>query len=560
MKRIRILSGTIIASMCVGAPALADRPSAARDAAPSSIRSSLTPTTPLEVPDGQPASPEALGRHAVGPAGIWTFGSYTSVQVNVDGGGNNIIGDAANEPSIAVDPTTPNRIAIGWRQFDTTQDSFRQAGWAYTRNGGRSWVFPGVLEPGIFRSDPVLDFDADGNFYYNSLTSDETGYWCKVFKSTDGGATWNAGVYAHGGDKAWMAVDRTGGIGDGHIYTAWDYAGCCGDDWFNRSTDGGNTFDYPIPIPEQPIWGVTAVGPDGEVYVAGRRYSTNTQFVVAKSTTAKDPQAPLAFDFAVQVDLGGEHLYYIGGGTEGPNPQGLLGQVWVAADHSDGPTRGNVYLLCSVDPPGDDPLDVHLVRSTDGGLTWSDPVRVNDDPSGVNAWQWFGTMSVAPTGRIDVVWNDTRNDSGGFDSQLYYSFSEDAGETWSTNEPLSPSFDPHLGWPSQNKLGDYYDMLSDTVGASVAYAATFNGEQDVYYLRIGDYDCKINCVGDATDVANETSTDWDLNGIPDECDPYRIPAVSSWGVVVLSLTTATLGSLILVRRGAGRGSAVPVRR
>lgn len=65
--------------------------------------------------------------------------------------------------------------------------------------------------------------------------------------------------------------------------------------------------------------------------------------------------------------------------------------------------------------------------------------------------QWFGTLSVAPNGRIDIVWNDTRADPGGFDSVLYYSFSEDGGLTWSTSEPLSPPFDRHLGWPQQNK-------------------------------------------------------------------------------------------------------------
>ena len=73
-------------------------------------------------------------------------------------------------------------------------------------------------------------------------------------------------------------------------------------------------------------------------------------------------------------------------GATGPNPVGLLGQTWVATDHSDGPTRGNVYMLCSVDPSGPDPLDVHFVRSEDGGSTWSDPVRVNDDSQFTLAW------------------------------------------------------------------------------------------------------------------------------------------------------------------------------
>ncbi len=122
-------------------------------------------------------------------------------------------------------------------------------------------------------------------------------------------------------------------------------------------------------------------------------------------------------------------------------------------------------------------------RSTDGGATWSTPVRVNDD-SGAPAWQWFGTMSVAPNGRIDAVWLDTRDNPGTVLSSLYYAYSTDGGLTWSANERLSPAFDPHLGWPQQQKIGDYYHMVSDNAGAHLAWSATFNGEQDVYYGRI----------------------------------------------------------------------------
>jgi len=161
---------------------------------------------------------------------------------------------------------------------------------------------------------------------------------------------------------------------------------------------------------------------------------------------------------------------------------------------------------------------VMFARSTDGGATWSDPVRVNDDPPDSNAWQWFATMAVAPNGRIDVIWNDTRNDPDGFESELYYSYSEDAGETWSENVPVSPSFDPHVGWPQQNKIGDYYDMVSDLLGVHIAYSATFNGEQDVYYLRIGTYDCNGNGIDDGQDIQDGTSLDCNENGIPDECE------------------------------------------
>jgi hypothetical protein len=433
---------------------------------------------PHEVPD-DPYVAVPLAKRVTAPARRWQRDVHVAVQVNVDALGDNIVGDAANEPSIAVDPTDPDRMAIGWRQFDTITSNFRQAGWGYTSDGGATWTFPGVLEPGIFRSDPVLEADASGRFVYNSLSVDAN-YWCDVFRSDDGGATWGSRIYAYGGDKAWMAIDRTGGIGDGHIYQAWDYAGCCGDDWFNRSTTGGDTWEYPIQIPGWPVWGVTAVGPDGEMYIAGSSYG-GLPIVVVKSTTMQDPGAPMAFDSYSEVDLGGSQQAFLG---QGPNPGGLMGQVWVAVDHSDGPSRGNVYLLCSVDPPSGDPLEVMFARSTDGGATWSAPVRVSDDPVGNGAWQWFGTMAVAPNGRIDAIWNDTRGDPGGNDSVLYYAFSTDAGDTWSANEPLTPAFDPHLGWPQQDKLGDYYDMVSDNEGAHVAFAATFNGEQDVYYMRL----------------------------------------------------------------------------
>jgi len=434
----------------------------------------------LEVPD-DPYIPVPRSARKTSPAAQWERNGYISVQVNVDGDGNNIIGDAANEPSIAVDPTDSNRMAIGWRQFDTILSNFRQAGWGYTSDRGQSWTFPGVIEPGVFRSDPVLDFDADGNFFYSSLSADSllNDFWVNIFKSTNGGTSWDDGVYAYGGDKQWMTIDRTGGVGRGNIYQAWNWAYSSCDGLFTLSYDGGQTFPGCMYVPNWPFYATLTVGPDGELYIGGGNSFGGTNFVVVRSSTIQDQSLPVHFDFASVVDLDGVTR------QGGPNPTGLLGQAWVAVDHSEGSSRGNVYLLCSVlRNSTTDPLDVMFARSLDGGWTWSDPIRVNDDPEGNGAWQWFGTMSVAPTGRIDVIWNDTRNDPGGYDSELYYAYSNDAGQTWSKNTPVSPAFNPHVGWPSQQKLGDYYDMVSERTGAHVAYAATFNGGQDVYYVYV----------------------------------------------------------------------------
>src|SRR2546421_7606776 len=131
-------------------------------------------------------------------------------------------------------------------------------------------------------------------------------------------------------------------------------------------------------------------------------------------------------------------------------------------------------------------------RSTDGGQPLSPPQKINDDPVNPNKWHIFGTLSVAPNGRIDIVWLDSRNAANNTDMQLFYTYSTDGGVTWAANIPVSDSFNPQAGYPTNNKIGDYITIVSDATGGNVAYAATYNvnpnavggHEQDVYYVRV----------------------------------------------------------------------------
>lgn len=402
--------------------------------------------------------------------------SIRTVQVNVDEAGLNIVDDAANEPSLTVDINDTMSIAIGWRQFDNIASNFRQAGWAYTLNGGISWT-KSTIDEGVFRSDPVLDYDLQGNFYYNSLTPFPD-WECDVYKSIDGGATWDAGTYAYGGDKQWMAIDRATGEGSGNIYANWtaDYTACLPGN-FTRSTDGNASYEACDYIESEPYYGMPAIDADGILYVVGGGLSST--LTVTRSLNAKTPGASIVWEDAVDVDLGG----YLGGWSP-VNPEGLLGQANIDIDISGGAGHGNIYVLASVIPySGPDGANIGFAKSTDGGLSWSAPIWINDDADEGNT-HWFGTMSVAPNGRIDVIWLDTRDGGGTDNSALYYCYSLDQGETWSANLKLSDAFDPHLGYPQQNKMGDYFDMTSDDLGAHLAWANTFNGEEDVYYSRI----------------------------------------------------------------------------
>jgi len=61
---------------------------------------------------------------------------------------------------LAVDPTNPLHMVIGWRQFDNVHSNFRQAGGLFDRRG-KDLDVSRVLTPGVFRSDPVLG-DSEG--------------------------------------------------------------------------------------------------------------------------------------------------------------------------------------------------------------------------------------------------------------------------------------------------------------------------------------------------------------------------------------------------------------
>src|SRR6266481_8479824 len=220
---------------------------------------------PLETYHNPPAPPRKI---ETSPRMISQFGGFHSYQANVDANGNNILGDAANEPSISVDPTDLNKMVISWRQFDSIQSDFREAGWGYTTDGGIHWAFPGVLENNVFRSDPVSHCDETGKFFYLSLQSNQAqSFFCDdVWNSINGGQSWMQGGPGHGGDKEWFTIDKTNGMGHGFQYQAWSTAASCNFGQFSRSTNGGVTWQSPLSLPNAPVWGTLDVDTNGNLF------------------------------------------------------------------------------------------------------------------------------------------------------------------------------------------------------------------------------------------------------------------------------------------------------
>src|SRR5207244_319359 len=238
-------------------------------------------------------------------------------------------------------------------------------------------------------------------------------------RTTNGGKNWTeqSPDRSAGGDKEWFTIDKTNGPGHGFQYQANDSANCAlGPTAFQRSTNGGVTWQSPITIPNSPIYGTLDVDTNGNLFVGG--WSGGTTFRCVRSSNAQIGGQTPTFDQNAAVSLGGT---IVQGGINGV---GLCGQVFLAIDNSGGATNNNIYMLASVEPSGRTTTDVMFVRSTDGGLTFSALHRINDDGL-TNKWPGFGAFAVARNGQLDAVWYDNRNTADD-SSQLFYSYSTDA--------------------------------------------------------------------------------------------------------------------------------------
>ena len=130
--------------------------------------------------------------------------------------------------------------------------------------------FQGYLENNVFRSDPVTNSDETGTFFYLSLLQT----FCEnMYKSTNGGQSWlelQADSLAGGGDKQWFTIDKTNGPGHGFQYQSSDGINCSGNGvQFQRSTDGGITWQPPIIIPSEPTDGTLDVDTNGNLFIGG---------------------------------------------------------------------------------------------------------------------------------------------------------------------------------------------------------------------------------------------------------------------------------------------------
>jgi len=273
------------------------------------------------------------------------------------------------------------------------------------------------------------------------------------------------------------------------------------------SHDGGRTFGDavnltdkvydPQPLRDQALAAVTtttaAPGP------------TTTTTIPPAGSKAAEPNQAANFGAAgtrngmvARVDAKGTAYVMWPTGTVNitPSPPGALalsksadgGKTWSSAvvipnsyDNATGgpasaypqfaisPTTGALHIVYNRNPTPEltGASEVYDRASYDGGKTWTEPRVLSDDDPKNYGGQFFPNIAIAPNGRVDVVWWDTRDMQGLRATDAYYTYSTDDGKTWSKNQRITQqSVDRKLGiW------GNNYDIASQPgVASTNAYA------------------------------------------------------------------------------------------
>ncbi|HLF16034.1 MAG TPA: sialidase family protein [Candidatus Thermoplasmatota archaeon] len=144
----------------------------------------------------------------------------------------------------------------------------------------------------------------------------------------------------------------------------------------------------------------------------------------------------------------------------------------LAVDTSGGEHDGRRYVVWG-DQPGPIDSDVEvLLRWSDDGMTWSEPVTVNDVAAGDQYIPW---IDVDPLGGVHVVWYDRRNDPTNELLDVYYAYSGDGGATFHPNVRVSETnFNGDLGHHQGGFpfIGDYIGVDADAYAAHLIWSDT----------------------------------------------------------------------------------------
>ena len=413
-----------------------------------------------------------------------------------------------NSPTVVQDPADPKRAVIAHRVDRPGFSALLE----WSGDGGSTWQptslpLPPGTEPCAASPEqkpcpfgPDVAFAPDGTLYVLYLSLQGRGntpaaLW--LTRSTDGGRTLEQPVRV-AGDLTFqprIVVDAKG-----VVHLVWLDAEAVGLNQLAgpaavvtaRSEDGGRTFSTPLPISDATRERVGAASPvvdsGGNVVVLYQDFKDDRRNF--GGLVGPVPEDPYALVVTRSAD---------GGRTFGPGVE--LESGFVPARRflvflpeypslAAGPD-GALYVAWADARNGDE--DVFLRRSGDGGDSWSEPIRINDNATRDGTGQYLPRVAVAPNGRVDVLFYDRRADPGDVQTEVFLASSKDGRGSFTNrrvssqpfNSAIGPTFGPEYGTDFGTRIG----LVSTDEGALASWTDTRlgdvnTGRQDVFAAAV----------------------------------------------------------------------------
>jgi len=354
--------------------------------------------------------------------------------------------NAEEEPWVAVNPANPNNIVAVWQQDRWSNGGARGLVAGVSHDGGLTWhetyahftfCSGGTVENGgdfERASDPWVTFTPNGHAYQISLSvsADQATSAILVSKSTDGGDTWSEPATLiretssfHFNDKESITADP---IDANFVYAVWDRSrkpgenasfnalhsfAFRGDATFSRTTDGGARWEAPRSIlPTNAnlftIGNQIVVLPDGTlVDVFGLGKGSGVQPSVNPFTISLVRSTDKGLTWSRVIDISTDQALGAFDPDTGRRIRAEGGIPEIAVD----PNSGNLYVVWQ-DSRFSGVDEIAVSMSTDGGFTWTAPIKVNQTPrsdTAANQQAFVPNIRVAADGTVGVTYYDFRN-------------------------------------------------------------------------------------------------------------------------------------------------------
>ncbi len=433
--------------------------------------------------------------------------------------------NAEVEPWIATNPANPMNIVGVWQQDRWSNGGAKGLVAGVTHNGGLTWTRTwahfsrcsggNAANGGDYEraSDPWVTFAPNGDVYQISLSFNDSNFGeaILVSKSTTGGDTWSEPVTLIRDtsplvfdDKESITADPTN---SNFVYAIWDRGvlpageqpninalhsfAFRGDAMFSRTTDGGRTWEparaiFEPQANEFTIGHQIVVLPSGTLvditeFLKGSGRNAPGSFVAVMRSTDRGATwaGPTVFasDRGLTVldpDTGAAVRTGAGLPDIAVSHEGVLYAVWEDSRFS-----------------GFDHNDIALSISTDGGLTWSSPVKINRSPPGVSAFT--PSVEVLSDGTVGVTYYDFRSNTPApglpTDYWLVHCRATCGDPTsWSEDHVAGP-FDMETAPIARGLFVGDYEGLTTTGNTFLALFVQTTGDPanrtDVFFARAG---------------------------------------------------------------------------